>query len=373
MVNYIISNMPPQWANVVDPISDANFHQIPMMFTKQTGKLFWNDFIDVYFNELLADTIVTKTVDNRLSRFKMGGTYPYGDISRETWVERPTATAYEGPNVLGTDVPTPECEPDPNCRVTPTMQVNYHKSNRKNKYQQTLYYEVFMEAFRSTGNFTALTQQIIQTMYEQRIIDEYIWMKEVLSRYINGPEVRWNQRQAYKLSNPFGVTATDDSTGREFIKALKTIGNAMTFNSGEFNPNNVVGMTARSDMTLLLKASIEPIMDVETLAGAFNPSYLDFDGIPVILVDDFGTNTWAQANDSDPGSGVVAMLIDNKWWEVRDKLTEFTTWYNPRGLYWNYWLHIWAMYSHSYFHNAVAFYQDDGVNVWTPTNNPVFT
>ena len=66
----------------------------------------------------------------------------------------------------------------------------------------------------------------------------------------------------------------------------------------------------------------------------------------VIVVDNIG----------DLGDdGIEAILVDKNWYQVYDYLRTFKTAYNGEGLYWNYFYHVWMVYSLSPFANAVAF------------------
>ena len=49
------------------------------------------------------------------------------------------------------------------------------------------------------------------------------------------------------------------------------------------------------------------------------------------------------------------MLVDHEWFMVYDTLQKMETIRNPRGLYWNYFYHVWQILSVSRFANAVAF------------------
>ena len=52
---------------------------------------------------------------------------------------------------------------------------------------------------------------------------------------------------------------------------------------------------------------------------------------------------------------VYALLCDEEFFQVVNKLDKFTEQYNAQGLYWNYFWHVWRIYSRSPFANAVAF------------------
>ena len=86
-------------------------------------------------------------------------------------------------------------------------------------------------------------------------------------------------------------------------------------------------------------------MDVDVLAAAFHMDKAEFAG-HVIVVDNIGDLA---------DNGIEAILVDKNWYQVYDYLRTFKTAYNGEGLYWNYFYHVWTVYSLSPFSNAVAF------------------
>ena len=52
---------------------------------------------------------------------------------------------------------------------------------------------------------------------------------------------------------------------------------------------------------------------------------------------------------------VLAVLLDEEWFQVYDNNTKFTEQYAAAGLYWNYFFHTWKTISYSPFSNAVVF------------------
>ena len=63
-----------------------------------------------------------------------------------------------------------------------------------------------------------------------------------------------------------------------------------------------------------------------------------------LVVDSFGTAT-----------DTYGILCDSSFVQVYDNLQELTNFYNPKGLYYNYYWNHWQTYSMSLFANAVAF------------------
>jgi hypothetical protein len=93
---------------------------------------------------------------------------------------------------------------------------------------------------------------------------------------------------------------------------------------------------------LIIDADLEAELDVDVLAKAFNMDKTNFLG-HVTVIDGFAS------------TGLEAVLVDQDWFMVYDNLQKLETIRNPRGLYWNYYFHIWQTLSVSRFSNAVAF------------------
>ena len=51
---------------------------------------------------------------------------------------------------------------------------------------------------------------------------------------------------------------------------------------------------------------------------------------------------------------VIAAMVDKDWWMVFDVFDTFTQNYNGQGLYWQYFYHVWRIFSASPFANAIC-------------------
>ena len=84
-------------------------------------------------------------------------------------------------------------------------------------------------------------------------------------------------------------------------------------------------------------------VDVEVLAKAFNMGKTQFEA-QVIVVDDFGGM-----------ENTLALLVDKEWFMIYDTLRTVESIRNPKGLFTNYFLHVWQLQAVSKFRNAIAF------------------
>ena len=139
---------------------------------------------------------------------------------------------------------------------------------------------------------------------------------------------------------------------KDFVKNVRTCSSNMVFPSTSFNSYNIVSKsdvnklttwTPKENQILILRSDVETEIDIEVLAVAFNMSKTDL-LTKTLVLDNFG-----EATDT------YGILCDSSFVQVYDNLQELTNFYNPKGLYYNYYWNHWQTYSLSLFANAVAF------------------
>ena len=109
--------------------------------------------------------------------------------------------------------------------------------------------------------------------------------------------------------------------------------------------------------------------DVNVLASAFNMEKADFMG-KLELIDDWTTfdnerfdviraesDMLEEVTPEELAllANVKAVLVDEDWFQVYDNNIKFTEKYVASGMYWNYFLNTWKIFSNSPFANAVVF------------------
>lgn len=339
LFNIVRATLSPQFHDRIPAASDQNFRDIGTMITRGDMQIYANEWLDALINRIGLTLLQNKLLRNRLAPFKKG-LMEYGDIIEEIWVEPAEYQEYAGPELYNDINPGTQCLPNPFCKEKPDVRTQYHRRNRQGFYKTTVFRDTLKKAFTGPGGLQNLVDKIVESLYSGANEDEYLWMKELFSEYIFNPVIPLAADQVQITPTPI-----DDATGKQYITGIKSAAELLTFNSQNFNPSGVTTYSERSDMHLFVKAGITPVIDVETMAGAFNPNYLN-DGFNVTIVDDFGT-----LDDGD----TIAVLADRNWWLVYDNLREFDSLWNPEGRYWNYWLHIWQLFGTSYFANAIIF------------------
>ena len=147
----------------------------------------------------------------------------------------------------------------------------------------------------------------------------------------------------------------------------------------------VKNVTPKDRQYLIMTTDADARMDVNVLASAFNMDKAEFMGHR-ILVDSFsefdterlqeifadGDVSYEPFSSDDLAllAAVEAVIVDEEWFMIYDKLFKFTEQYNGQGIYWNYWLHVWKVFSVSPFQNAVVFASGVTSNVTAVSVSP---
>lgn len=282
-----------------------------------------NEFITSLVDRIGLVVLKTVSLENPLKKFKKGQ-MPQGRTIEEIFTDITTAKKYDAFDAEQTVFK----------RQIPNVKTLFHERNRQELYQQTIQDESLKSAFTSWGNFEGFVASIINAIYNSAEVDEYKYMRLLVDNYYS--------KGLFKV---VPVTApVSETAAREFVKTLRATARRMTLPMGT-RDYNALAVHTRSDMEdlhLIIDADLEATLDVDVLAKAFNMDRTNFVG-HVTVIDGFAS------------TGLEAVLVDRDWFMVYDNLQKMETIRNPKGLYWNYFYHVWQTLSVSRFANAVAF------------------
>ena len=188
-------------------------------------------------------------------------------------------------------------------------------------------------AFTGYQAFSSFVAGIFNSVYRADEVDEYILFKQLLGE---------------TLSNSYLVQVTkptDKTTSEAFSIAMRANGLALEYVSRKYNSAGVATNTDLSDQILILRSDIVPVIDVTQLANNFNLNLAQPISGRIIVIDDFG-----QGNDN-----IIGGIIDRDFSMIYDTVYKTESIYNPRHLYWNYFLHHHQIIASSPFANAIGF------------------
>jgi hypothetical protein len=286
-----------------------------------------NEFITSLVDRIGLVVIRQASLSNPLSKFKKGK-MPLGRTIEEIFTDITKSKKYDPEDAENTVFK----------REIPNVKTLFHERNRQDFYEQTIQDDSLKTAFVSWGNFESFISGIINAIYNSAEVEEYEYMKLIVDNYYSK-----GLFTVVKVNKPDTETTT-----REFVKKVRATARKMSLPSGsrEFNALAVRTRTDMNDLHLLIDADLESELDVDVLAKAFNMDKTTFLG-HITVIDGFASE------------GLEAVLIDYDWYMVYDNLLKLETIRNPKGLYWNYFYHVWQTMSASRFANAVAFVSGD--------------
>lgn len=328
VLNTILANGSTEYQARVPEATQNNLSDVgsAIMSYKPTQ----NEFLNALVNKIAMVIVHNKTFKNPLSILKKGSV-PLGRNIEEIYTNPVTGTMYDA---TGADLLA---------RSIPDTKAIYHSMNRQGKYKITIGVSQLMQAFTSYEALEKLLNSIVNAIYSGDNYDEFILMKNLFASAIEGG----------KLKTVEVEPVTDNATAKDFVKSVKTIGQAMQFPSTAYNSyydinsatdaKPVVTWTPLENQVLIMRNDVAVNVDVELLAQAFNVSYTDLEQ-RILTVDNFGENTTCGA-----------ILCDEAFVQVYDNLERMETFHNGEGLYDNYIYHHWQTYSLSLFANAQAF------------------
>lgn len=329
VLNTILSNASADYQGRVPTATQNNITEVgsAIMAYQPTE----NEFLSALVNKIAMTMVHNKTFRNPLAVLKKGS-IPLGRNIEEIYTNPATGTTFDA---TGADLLA---------RNLPDTKTIYHAMNRQGKYKVTVSKAQLIHAFTSYSALEKLLSSIVNSLYSGDELDEFILMKELVASAITGGKL---------LTVELGSDITDTDSAKAFVKSIRTVSQAMTLPSTNFNSyyninkdtdaKPVVTWTPKDNQVLLLRNDISVNVDVELLAQAFNVSYTDIQQ-RTLLVDSFGTNT-----------NCAAVLCDEAFFQVYDNLEQMENFHNGEGLYDNFIRHHWQTYSLSLFANAMAF------------------
>lgn len=290
-----------------------------------------NEFLNSLVNRIALTTIDAKLYQSPLEQFKKG-MIPLGDDVQEIFINPAKGEGYDMTATTGVFT-----------RVPPDVKAAYHRVNSEMQYTVTITNDMLVKAFVSWDAMENLIAGIVNSLYNGANIYEYTTVRDMVGNAVNSSYI-----------NKQTVTAvTDETTAKALLAKIKTFSGMIQFPSTAYNSFSVLNPTSpvttwtpKDRQVLLIRSDINAVMDVEALASAFNLDKAEFIGKRV-EVDSFGT--------TGDAAKTYAVLVDESFFQIYDKLRKMTEQYNAKSLSWNYFWNVWQTFSYSPFVNAVAF------------------
>lgn len=307
-----------------------------------------NAFLSALINRIGRVVLTSKEYSNPWADFKKG-LMEYGETVEEIFVNIAEPHTFDPVEAQDTVFK----------RTIPDVKSAFHTMNYQKHYDVTISNDQLRQAFLSSNGITDLIAKIIDSLYTSANYDEFITMKYLLGRQA--------LKGAIKETQIPELTAGAD----DIMEVIKATSNDLEFLRDDYNIAQVSTSTQKEDQYLIMNTKFNAKMDVKVLAMAFNMEKAEFLGHQV-LVDSFGFNSkelqrldllfdgesnYQKITEEENKilKAIPCMLIDRDFFMVFDNFNNMTEQYNGKGLYWNYWYHVWKTFSISPFANATLF------------------
>lgn len=322
VLNVIRQNATAVYQDRIPEATADNLHEVgDAILTYETQA---NEFVNALVNRIGLVILNNRMATNPLAALKKGR-LAVGETIEEIYIDVIKAQTYDPRAAQDTLFK----------RHLPNVSSVFHSVDSQLNYPLTISNEQLRKAFMSYDSLDRFIAGLVDSMYKSATLDEFIQMKQLISE--------WNNNGRFIIEPITAVT--DAASAREAMIKIKAVSDGMTIFNNQMNYAGVWTSTPKDEQYLITTPDFNARMDVDVLAAAFHMDKAEFAG-HVIVVDNIG----------DLGDdGIEAILVDKNWYQVYDYLRTFKTAYNGEGLYWNYFYHVWMVYSLSPFANAVAF------------------
>ena len=332
--------------NPIDPLDNTNsIHNIGNFIMQYEARQ--NAFLNALVNRIGMVLVTSKMWNNPWAMFKRGY-MEFGETVEEVFVNIAKPFSFD-PQAAETTLYK---------REIPDVRAAFHQMNFQKYYKVTISNDQLRQAFLSWQGITDLIAKIVDSMYTAMQKDEFVTMKYMLCRAaLNG--------DLYVESSPEATT----ENMKEMVAGFRAMSSKLTFLSSLYNKARVENATDRNDQYIIISSDLEAQVDVEVLAAAFHMDKADFLG-HLVIVDSFSEHDQTRLQElfgDDPDytyfngteitalQNINAIILDREWFMIFDMFQQMTQNYNGQGLYWQYFLHTWKLFSFSPFANAVAF------------------
>lgn len=373
--NYVLTNVSKDVINgIINEGFSTNYkNYIPFTATdadsiRAIGKIIMdspnlrNAFATDLINRIILVTVTSKMYENPWERLKKG-VLSLGETIEEIFVNIANAELYN-PSVSSETVFK---------RRIPDIRAAFHIVNYQVKYPATISNEDLSAAFTTENGLYSLIEKIYESLASANNYDEFNVMKYLVALNIVNGNIK-------SISIP---SLSNDDNIKSVVTQIKATSNKMKFLTGNYNISGVKTHSKHEKQTVIVTADFDAAMDVNVLAAAFNMEKAEFLS-KRLLVDSFGDidiNRLAQcapetcenitydANGNVTSaslkgitkeqlvelSEIPAVIIDDDFLQIYDRLITMEDIRNPDGLYTNAFLHCWKIISVSPFAPAATF------------------
>lgn len=209
----------------------------------------------------------------------------------------------------------------------------YHVINFNNDYPVTIWFEDMRGAFLDDYGLRSLVQAKVESVVSACNWDEFTTAKELIA----------SAKRAGQIYPVHVDAVTDQASANALAKQIQSYIDKIQFPNPLYNFAGATSAAKEDTILLFVDPDTKAAMNVDSYASAYNLDRM----IPKaqqVLIDNF--------NDAE---GIVAVLVDKRFFKIREQYRLMVQDNVNRGLRWNSTYTVKEMFSYSLFYPIIVF------------------
>ena len=300
----------------------ANIADIEKTLTDPYNPMARNELVPALVNLIASQSISTEAFRNPL-RVLNSNAMPFGNGEQEVYVNFAQGYAHDA-NISIEDA---------TAIYDSYIMALYHKINFNNDYPVTIWFEDMRGAFLDDYGLRSLVQAKVESVVSACNWDEFTTAKELIV----------SAKKAGQIYPVHVDAVKDQASANALAKQIQSYIDKIQFPNPLYNFAGATSAAKEDTILLFVDPDTKAAMNVDSYASAYNLDRM----IPKaqqVLIDNFNNE-----------EGIVAVLVDKRFFKIREQYRMMVQDNVNRGLRWNSTYTVKEMFSYSLFYPVIVF------------------
>lgn len=326
MLNAVRQTMSVDYRDRVPVATRNNIADIAKTLTDPYNPMARNELVPALVNLIASQSISTEAFRNPL-RVLNSNAMPFGNGEQEVYVNFAQGYAHDA-NISIEDA---------TAIYDSYIMALYHVINFNNDYPVTIWFEDMRGAFLDDYGLRSLVQAKVESVVSACNWDEFTTAKELIA----------SAKKAGQIYPVHVDKVTDQQSANALAKQIQSYIDKIQFPNPLYNFAGATSAAKEDTILLFVDPDTKAAMNVDSYASAYNLDRM----IPKaqqILIDNFNN-----------AEGIVAVLVDKRFFKIREQYRMMVQDNVNRGLRWNSTYTVKEMFSYSLFYPIIVFTTED--------------
>lgn len=322
MLNAVRQTMSVDYRDRVPVATRENIADIAKTLTDPYNPMARNELVPALVNLIASQSISTEAFRNPL-RVLNSNAMPYGNGEQEVYVNFAQGYAHDA-NISIEDA---------TAIYDSYIMALYHVINFNNDYPVTIWFEDMRGAFLDDYGLRSLVQAKVESVVSACNWDEFMTAKELIA----------SAKRAGHVYPVHVEAVTDQESANALAKQIQSYIDKIQFPNPLYNFAGATSAAKEDTILLFVDPDTKAAMNVDSYASAYNLDRM----IPKaqqVLIDNFNNE-----------KGIVAVLVDKRFFKIREQYRMMVQDNVNRGLRWNNTYTVKEMFSYSLFYPIIVF------------------